>query len=119
GAVLAVSETYSVEPLATQAVTRDRGAAGLSAAAFETMFALETPGEARVFTDPAGATLARLDAIIPVDPDQVAQLSEFVALQQAQGLQQDVIAYLANARATERGLSIDSIAIDQLLSQLP
>jgi peptidyl-prolyl cis-trans isomerase D len=70
-------------------------------------------GEGRVI-------LVQLDKIIPADlPDDAGkQLSASVTEQLSQGLGQDIFEYYARAAQAEAGITLDSAAVNAVISQM-
>lgn len=109
---------YDVEPQTSSPITRDGQIPGLPADAATQLFALNA-GDSEVFETEDGLIIAEVRAIVPFDTAGAETLRSVVTERQSQGLASDVISLFATARGNELGVSIDRIAIEQILTQIP
>lgn len=86
----------------------------------EQVFALAAVGDASVVSDGETIAVAQLVSINPVDAadPKNAQIRTMVDTQLAQSLAGDVLDYYARAIQAEAGLSLDTAAINAVLSQM-
>jgi peptidyl-prolyl cis-trans isomerase D len=105
---------------ATTAVTRRSAPADLPQEAVDAAFQMER-GDARVLGDDAGVILARLEEIIPPDPDaqETQALRQAITGQAAESMAGNVLSVIARAIQSEAGISVNQAAVNAVHANIP
>lgn len=113
--------TLAVEATAETGMTREAFIEGAPPAMVTDVFALDAPGAVAVVAGNGTVHVARLDAILPPDPDDPD--ADFLrnVLEQgvSQGLAEDIFTAYAQALQQQAGITINQPAINAVQAQFP